>query len=215
MLFMHGAVLVTSLLTALFVVQLLFAEHAGSQRGVLLAKPLASLGFVATALAASAPDSSYGRMVVLGLAACSLGDVLLIPRGAGNAFLGGMASFAFGHMAYAVAFARHGHHAMASFVALACMLLVSMATLRWLAPRLPLDMQWPMRIYVSVISLMVTLAVGASMASGQWLIGTGALLFAASDLMVARERFVRAAFMNQLIGLPLYYAAQLLLAISV
>ena len=35
-----------------------------------------------------------------------------------------------------------------------------------------------------------------------------ALLFYASDFFVARDRFVRPGFVNRLIGLPLYYAAQ-------
>ena len=43
----------------------------------------------------------------------------------------------------------------------------------------------------------------------------GAVLFAVSDISVARDQFVRPAFINRLWGLPLYYAAQLLLAGSV
>ena len=34
------------------------------------------------------------------------------------------------------------------------------------------------------------------------------------DLFVARQRFVAEAFINRLIGLPLYYAGQLLIAWS-
>ena len=35
-----------------------------------------------------------------------------------------------------------------------------------------------------------------------------------ADLFVARERFVSPAFGNRAIGLPLYYAAQILFAVS-
>jgi hypothetical protein len=35
-----------------------------------------------------------------------------------------------------------------------------------------------------------------------------------SDLFVARDRFVQPGFVNRLLGLPLYYAAQAMLAIS-
>jgi len=41
---------------------------------------------------------------------------------------------------------------------------------------------------------------------------TGALMFLVSDLAVARDRFVAQGFINRLWGLPLYYAAQLVLA---
>jgi len=43
----------------------------------------------------------------------------------------------------------------------------------------------------------------------------GAVLFFLSDLLVARDRFVAPGFGNRLLGLPLYYAAQLLLASAV
>jgi uncharacterized membrane protein YhhN len=48
----------------------------------------------------------------------------------------------------------------------------------------------------------------------RWEVAAGALLFAASDLAVARDRFVRPALRNKLWGLPAYFAAQLLLAAS-
>jgi uncharacterized membrane protein YhhN len=40
----------------------------------------------------------------------------------------------------------------------------------------------------------------------------GALAFTASDISVARDRFARHEFLNRAWGLPLYYAAQLLIA---
>jgi uncharacterized membrane protein YhhN len=212
---MTSAELAACVWTSAWVTALLLAERRGSQRGVWIAKPLASLGFLVASWAAGAHASSYGQTVMLGLAACALGDVLLIPRGAGGAFLAGMGSFALGHAAYAVAFARAGVDGRAAWIALAAMAAVAVATLRWLGPRLPAAMQLPIRGYIAVISLMVTLAIGASARSGEWAIAAGAVLFAASDLSVARERFVRPAFVNLLWGLPLYYAAQLLLALTV
>jgi uncharacterized membrane protein YhhN len=43
----------------------------------------------------------------------------------------------------------------------------------------------------------------------------GAVLFAASDLTVARERFVHRSAWNRVVGLPMYYAGQLLIAWSI
>jgi hypothetical protein len=43
----------------------------------------------------------------------------------------------------------------------------------------------------------------------------GAILFYLSDLAVARHRFVKAEFLNRGIGLPLYYAGQVLIAMAV
>jgi len=61
---------------------------------------------------------------------------------------------------------------------------------------------------------MISVAIGATGASGRGLLAVGALLFGASDLFVARERFIEPGFRNRLFGLPLYYAGQLLLALS-
>jgi uncharacterized membrane protein YhhN len=68
---------------------------------------------------------------------------------------------------------------------------------------------------VAVISAMVATAAGAFGAGAGGLLLAGALAFFASDLAVARERFVERSFANKLWGLPLYYGAQLLLASTV
>ena len=47
-----------------------------------------------------------------------------------------------------------------------------------------------------------------------WIV-SGATLFAISDLFVARNRFVKAESINRIIGLPIYYIAQLMLAYSI
>jgi uncharacterized membrane protein YhhN len=46
-------------------------------------------------------------------------------------------------------------------------------------------------------------------------LAVGAALFFASDLAVARNRFVAKAFVNRAWGLPAYYAGQLLIAWSI
>ncbi|MEW6270427.1 MAG: lysoplasmalogenase family protein, partial [Thermodesulfobacteriota bacterium] len=91
------------LLTLVATALLLFAEARGSTAGRWLCKPLASAGFVATALAAGAWQTAYGRLVLLALVLSWWGDVLLIPR-ARAAFAAGIASFLAGHLAFAAAF---------------------------------------------------------------------------------------------------------------
>jgi hypothetical protein len=43
----------------------------------------------------------------------------------------------------------------------------------------------------------------------------GAVSFYFFDVFVARDRFLKSEFLNRLIGLPLYYFGQFLLAFSV
>jgi len=67
--------------------------------------------------------------------------------------------------------------------------------------------------YLAAISLMVVLAAGTMAAAGPQLL-IGALMFAVSDIFVARDRFVSPSVANRLWGLPLYYGAQLIFALS-
>ena len=94
------------------------------------------------------------------------------------------------------------------------MTIVAIAILRWLWPHLPDGMRPAVAAYVIAISLMVILASGTITGFGPQL-AIGAVMFAVSDIFVARERFVTSSVANRLWGLPLYYAAQIVLALSV
>jgi len=195
-------------------VALLAAEARESHAGVWVAKPAASTGFVAVALAGGAFGSSYGRWVLLALLLGWLGDVLLIPRDR-RAFLAGLASFLLGHLAFAIAFLDRGLSPVWLIATALLLVAPARAALRWLAPHVPAAMQAPVRAYVGVICAMVACAVGTVAAAWRSGILIGALMFFVSDLSVARNRFVAPGFDNKLWGLPLYYGGQLLLAASV
>jgi hypothetical protein len=46
-------------------------------------------------------------------------------------------------------------------------------------------------------------------------VAPGAALFYLSDLAVARRRFVRGGFLDRALGLPAYYAGQILIALAI
>lgn len=198
--------------TAVLVGLLMVAESMGCQAGKWLLKPLASAGFVLTAVAAGATATPWGRIVLVGLLLGWLGDVLLIPKGAHAAFLGGLASFLLGHLAFAIAFLERGVSLAWLLVGLSLAAAPALATWAWLRGRVPPGMSVPVRAYVSVISAMVACALGTFGQSPNGPLLVGAIAFAISDLAVARERFVAPGFANQAWGLPLYYGGQLLLA---
>ena len=202
-------------LCAVAVAALLLAEWRKERRGVWIAKPLASLCFLWAALEFGAHQSGYGRFVLLGLALCALGDVLLIPRERPRAFQAGITSFLLGHVAYAAGFLWHGVDGMALLLAAVAMAAFTRGALRRLGPQLPDDFRTPVRVYIAVISTMVACAIGMGAGGGPASTAVGAVAFAASDLSVARDRFVAPGFVNGAWGLPLYYTAQLLLAWSV
>jgi len=202
------------LLTSASVAALLLAEARGSRTGVWLAKPLASVGFVALALACGAADTPYGRAVGVALGLSLAGDVLLIPQRRPGLFRAGILAFLLGHLAFVGAFAVRGLAPLPTCAAAAASALPAALLLRWLAPRLPRDLRIPVFAYVAVISLMLAAAAGSVAAAGDARILVAALGFYLSDFSVARDRFVAPGFANRLWGLPLYYAAQLLFALT-
>lgn len=201
-------------LTAASLAVLLFAERAGRARVEWLAKPLASLGFIGAALTQGALASAYGRAILAGLGLSMLGDVLLISK-ASTAFLLGLGSFLLGHVAYAAAFLVRGANYSVTLATAALLAIPASIVGRWLWPHVPPPMRAPVAAYILVISAMVALSLGTVATHGGSTVLLGALMFYASDLSVARDRFVAPGFVNRLWGLPLYYAAQLVLASTV
>lgn len=200
-------------LTLVAVGWLLVAEHGGSRAGVWTWKPIASTGFVATAIAAGATGSAYGRLVVVALLLCWLGDVLLIPDDE-RVFRAGIAAFLAGHLAFAAAFVVRGASPLVAVVVLAVQTISIAQTLRWLRPHLRESFRPLVTAYVYVISVMVAAAFATYVQSRCVPLLAGAVAFAISDTSVARDRFVCAQFVNRAWGLPLYYVATLLLALS-
>lgn len=200
------------ILCAVAVAGLLVAEYRRSRAGLWLAKPIASLAFIWAGLAAGALDSGYGQLVLLGLVLCLLGDVLLIPLERPAVFRAGVFAFLAGHVAYSAAFLTRPLDPLGLAAGTVLLAVVVGAVLRWIGPTLPAGMVWPVRIYMIVIGLMSALACGVTAAGGPWAVAVGALAFTASDVSVARDRFVRHEFVNRAWGLPLYYAAQLAIA---
>ena len=82
-----------------------------------LFKPMAATCFIWLAWLAGAPHSNYGNWLLLGLACCWLGDVLLIPDGK-RSFLAGLTSFLLGHLFYGVAFLQLPGSTAAALLAL-------------------------------------------------------------------------------------------------
>ena len=207
-----SALVVTSSLLAITVAALLWAEWKGSRLGIWLAKSLASTLFVITAILAGALASPYGRIMLVGLVLSWLGDVLLIPRRQ-RFFVAGLASFLLAHLAYSAAFLLKPLAVLPLSLAAIAMAVFAVIIVRWLWPHLPRNLRAAVVAYVAAISLMVVLAAGTTVAIGFGLL-IGAVMFAVSDVFVARDRFVSASVTNRFRGLPLYYSAQLVFALS-
>ncbi|MEN8233339.1 MAG: lysoplasmalogenase [Actinomycetota bacterium] len=198
-------------LTVLFVAGLIWAERTASP-ALRPLKMLASTGFLFVAISSGALSNPYGRIVLVALALSWAGDLLLTYESR-QAFLAGLVVFLLGHVAYSVAFGYRGVALVAAGIALIAVGIIAVLVWRWLAPYVG-DMAVPVLAYIAIISVMVVLAFGTSGTDPNWMITTGAVLFFASDILVARNRFVAPGVVNRVWGLPLYYLAQVLLALT-
>lgn len=196
----QGAIVAVGALLAVHLV----AERRGARALRAATKVGASLAFVALA-ASRGLEGRYAAAILAGLLLSVAGDALLLSSRRA-AFLAGLVAFLLAHVAYAVAFAGVARPALAPALGVA---LATGVALAWLWPSLG-SMRVPVIAYCAVISVMLWLALGVARPE----VRAGALLFYLSDLLVARDRFVRPGFANRLVGLPLYYAGQVLLALS-
>lgn len=178
------------------------------------AKLGASSGFVGIALALGALQSRHGQWMLLALVLGWIGDACLLSRRA-RAFLAGLGAFLLAHGVYAAAFVAAGAAWTAVPVALPIAAVAGYVVLRWLMPHVPAGFVKPVLAYVTVILAMCVAAAAHAVASGHAQVLAGTLLFAVSDVAVARERFVAPSPLNRRWGLPTYYVAQWLLAWSV
>jgi len=202
-----------AVVTGLLVPVLLLAEHAGHPgRGAV--KAAASTGFLGIAVASGAFDTGYGRWVFAALCLSWVGDVALVSA-ARRWFLVGLAAFLLGHLAYVGGFAAAGVSWTGAAIAAAALCLPAALVASWLWPHLPPGMRGPVAAYIAVISVMVAGAVGGALDGVPWAALPAALAFYVSDVFVARDRFVAPGFVNRLAGLPLYYGAQIVFALSV
>lgn len=195
--------------TAVAVAALVWAEVNRSP-ALRWLKVVASTGFILVAISVGALDGAYGRTVLIALALSWCGDLLLTYSDRA-AFVGGLVAFLVAHLAYAIAFGTLGVNPAAVALAAIVLAIVGGFVWRWLAPHVG-SMRGPVVAYLIVISIMVVVAVGAYGGGETALIPVGAVLFYASDAAVARDRFVAPGAVNRVVGLPLYYLAQVMLA---
>ena len=206
-------VLAAGLLTGL-----LYAEKREVFKAKLAVKTVLSSLFILSAVIQPHPIVPYYRFILTGLIFGLAGDVFLaLPRQ--KMFLCGLLSFLLGHLFYVTGFFYAAGLNRGTVIGLVMCAMVSGGVFLWLRPHLG-SMKIPVIFYILVITAMVVgvssiLAAGELILSGRILVFTGALSFYVSDVFVARQRFLKTEFLNKLIGLPLYYSGQFMLAFSV
>ncbi|MFT5144931.1 MAG: putative membrane protein YhhN [Rhodothermales bacterium] len=193
---------------------LLRAESAGYTRLTYAAKPLAmvSIGLIAV-LAWPVVSETYRQLIVAGMILSMVGDVfLMLPK---DRFMAGLGAFLLAHIAYIAAFAgRLEDVPILPFLPFT-LAFVFVARLLW--PDLRSE-RYPVLIYSAALTVMAALATGVAVSEGSLsavACAVGAVLFVLSDTALAFDRFVGAFGSARYFILTTYFAAQLLIALSV
>ncbi len=206
------------ILSFLLLVALLRHEKKEDQKKALVTKSILSLLFVITALLQPHPVPTYYHFLLAGLILCFFGDVCLALSG-NKIFQLGLITFLLGHVFYIFSFLSRVKFSL--WISLDTFIIFAVSTMifLWLRPYLK-SMLLPVLAYILVITLMLCGAWTFSQKTpfpvlGRILIFAGVFCFYISDIFVARDRFMMKEYLNRLIGLPLYYSGQFLLAFSV
>lgn len=154
-------------------------------------------------------------LLVVALALSAIGDAFL-SRDGEKAFLGGLASFLAAHLVFIALFVRSGAgfglfgaEPWRAAIALA-MALFALVMLVALWRRVGPELRMPVSVYIVAI---LAMGVSALTMNNIWVIG-GAILFMASDGLLAAEKFLAPAISPHRVWMRyavwvLYYAAQL------
>lgn len=202
------------LLPAAFAVVDWYAVAREDRRTETWAKPATLVALIVAALVLGATDSSAGAWLLVALVLGLAGDVFLLGD-SDTRFQLGLGAFLLGHLAFLVSFTRLGlDPAGWAWVAWVVLFVCLLATRR-VAPATYVRSGWalagPVALYTVVIGAMVIVAFD----TGEPLIAVGATVFAASDSILAVNRFVRPITWAPVAVMVTYHVGQALIVAGV
>lgn len=172
-----------------------------------VAKPATLALLTGVALVLSPENETRRTWFVIALVLSLAGDVfLMLPR---DLFVAGLASFLLAHVAYIAGFGLDD--AWPAIVVVAVLVVpIAVPILRALVAQRERGLVGPVVAYMAVITLMGACAVG----SGNVVAAVGAILFMASDSLIAWNRFVDPKPWAPVAIIVLYHLGQLGLVVS-
>jgi uncharacterized membrane protein YhhN len=191
------------------------AKYRGPLWRVYVFKPLTT-GLILFAACMADPSfaTAYQRFILLGLLFSLAGDVfLMLP---GDRFIQGLVSFLIAHVFYIAGFTSGTGFGHAGWI-IAAVILAGAAMAALLLPFTG-KMRLPVLVYMMVILVMAQQSWDrfyASRGTNSLFAAIGATLFVFSDFLLAWNRFRRPFNSAEAVKLTAYFAAQLLIALSV
>jgi len=157
-------------------------------------------------------DKRFRNIIVIGLVFCLVGDIILLYQ---EMFIYGLIAFLIAHLLFCYAFYSHNNNKL-SFIPLIPFALIGVSYYLFLLSNLG-QIAIPVAIYISVIIMMSWLAAELYLAdknSKHLTIFVGAVLFLASDSILAFNKFITPFEFSGLFILLTYWMAITLFACS-
>ncbi len=174
------------------------------------AKPAVMVGLGAVAVASGGLDTATGWWVLAALALGLVGDVFLLG-GSPARFLGGLAAFLVGHLAWVGAFLATGLDAPGRGWVGAAIVVLALGAGHRIVPGAYREggaaLGVPVVVYMVVIAAMAV----AGWATGLTVVGVGAGLFVVSDTVLGLGRFDRERRWTRPVVMVTYHSAQALI----
>jgi uncharacterized membrane protein YhhN len=186
---MTSTVVVFLVVASIFSIGDWWAVHASKKSLQYVCKPLATVGFLATAIAIADAESIPQTWRIVALVFCLLGDVfLMLPR---DAFVPGLASFSIAQICFAVSLINEDVTTLRLLIGIAIVvpatLVLARRFIRHISTSGHKELVLPVMVYMIVIAAMATSAIAGATAIGI----VGAIFFMLSDSLIAEHRFVK------------------------
>jgi uncharacterized membrane protein YhhN len=191
-----------------------YAVWRGDRRTERWAKPATLVALIIAALVLGAAETAAGRWLLVALVFGLAGDVALLEK-SDSRFRLGLAAFLVGHVAFVLCFVQVGLDPQGwnyvSLLVLGGCLLATRQVAASTYLRGGLALAAPVGLYTVVIGAMLIYA----FTTGEAVIAVGATVFAVSDTVLARDRFVRPWERAQLVVMATYHVGQALIVVGV
>ena len=182
-------------------------DMAGIGRTVLKAIPVSTLMVLVLR-----DVRGFVRICLTGALFCSVcGDILLdLPFA--NIFIFGLVAFLVAHLFYTVLFLRYAKRPERFGKVMIAGLVLFAGVMIWIFRGIAPGLYGPVVLYIAVI---VTMSIGALLVPAQnRLLFWGALMFIASDVVLAFNKFLMAVPYGRVINISLYFIAQFMIIMA-
>jgi uncharacterized membrane protein YhhN len=218
---------VLSILALVTAILAIYIQYKGYQSLFFFFKPLTTIIIISLAIygllhGTVFASASYPYYIVISLVICLVGDICIMLGD--RTFLFGLISFTLAHVLFALAFFNVTGWVFTWWLFLV-MAVFAFLMIRFLLPYIkkqssaePIDLTLPVIVYATLIALMIWLSLERFYLfrdNSAWLTLFGALLFGASDIALALNKFKGAFHSAELIILGTYFPAIWLFALSI